>query len=112
MLLAGAVFATMVLATLRVEYDTGVMLDGVDGVLHCFATGRWIGCPYAWQWPLAGLQFLPSVVLRAAGVRLGEIGRLWAGVSLVGYLGILVLSYRVLAPRSRPAAVAAVLVLG
>ncbi|WNG37592.1 hypothetical protein F0U61_30820 [Archangium violaceum] len=91
------------------EADTEQLLGSLDGILGCFSEGRWVHCTNAGKWPL--FQYLPALPLRWLGMSLEGIGRVLSYFSLAAFVALLVVSWRTLAPRSRPVAVMAELVL-
>ncbi|MFY0575926.1 hypothetical protein ACN28S_17560 [Cystobacter fuscus] len=73
------------------------------------AAGRWAGCTEAGKWPL--LQYVPALLTRLAGGSTAAAGQVLCYVSLVSFFALLAMTWRTLSARSRPVAVAAVLVL-
>jgi hypothetical protein len=92
-----------------IEGDTRQLMGSLDGILLCISEGRWTGCSAAGKWPL--FQYLPSLVLRWLGMPLEGVGYFLCFVSMAAFVGLLVVTWRTLATRSRVVAVAAVLVL-
>lgn len=93
-----------------IEGDTHVMLDTLDGVLRCVSEGRWVRCDEAGKWPI--FQYAPSVLLRGLGMSRERVGDVLACVSIAAFVGLLAITWRTLASRSRPVAIVALLVLG
>jgi len=93
-----------------IEGDTHVMLDTLDGVLRCVSEGRWVRCDEAGKWPV--FQYAPSVLLRGLGVSRDRVGDFLACLSIAAFVGLLGITWRTLASRSRPVAIFALLVLG
>ncbi|XXF80700.1 hypothetical protein P2318_13380 [Myxococcaceae bacterium GXIMD 01537] len=107
----GLAFLTRLMARYAfVDGDTQDLLGCADGVLRCVSEGRWSGCTEAGKWPL--FQYVPTLLMRLAGRSREEAGLVLAYLSIASFLGLLVLTWRTLAARSRPVAIAAVLVLG
>ncbi|WP_375769142.1 hypothetical protein NR798_46995 [Archangium gephyra] len=108
-LLAAAALARVMARQLFLDGDTEDLLRCADGVRACLSEGRWSGCTEAGKWPL--LQYGPALLVRAAGGSLEDAGRALCYLSLTAFFGLLAMTWRTLAVRSRPVAVAAVLVL-
>jgi hypothetical protein len=92
-----------------IEADTRQLMYSLDGILNCISEGRWLGCSEGGKWPL--FQYIPSLVLRWLGMSVEGVGFFLCYLSITAFLALLVVTWRTLATRSRPVAVAAVLVL-
>ncbi len=88
-----------------VESDTWELIQGADGLLRCLAYGAADGCPTAGKF--APLQLLIAVPLRALDVPHPWVGRVLAWLSAAAFLGLLRLTWVLLAPRSRRVALGA-----
>lgn len=108
-LLGAAALARVMARQLFLDGDTQDLLQCADGVRACLSEGRWSGCAEAGKWPL--LQYGPALLTRLAGGSLEDAGRVLCYLSLASFFGLLAVTWRTLAVRSRPVAVAAVLVL-
>ncbi|PTL79693.1 hypothetical protein [Vitiosangium sp. GDMCC 1.1324] len=108
-LLGAGALARVMARQLFLDGDTEDLLRCADGVRACLSAGRWSGCSEAGQWPL--LQFGPALLVRLAGGSREDAGLALCYLSLAAFFGLLVMTWWTLAARSRPVAVAAVLVL-
>ncbi|ATB38693.1 hypothetical protein CYFUS_004128 [Cystobacter fuscus] len=108
--LVGVVSLARIMARqLFLDGDTEDLLRCADGVRECLAAGRWAGCAEAGKWPL--LQYVPALLTRLAGGSTQAAGQVLCYLSLVSFFALLAMTWRTLSARSRPVAVAAVLVL-
>ncbi|HEY0094840.1 MAG TPA: hypothetical protein VGB96_10960, partial [Archangium sp.] len=108
-LLAAAALARVMARQLFLDGDTEDLLRCADGVRTCLSQGRWSGCTEAGKWPL--LQYGPALLVRLAGGSLADAGLALCYLSLASFFGLLAMTWRTLAVRSRVVAGAAVLVL-
>jgi hypothetical protein len=108
-LLGAAALARVMAKQLFLDGDTQDLIRCADGVWACLSAERWSGCAEAGKWPL--LQYGPALLTRLAGGSPEDAGRVLCYLSLASFFGLLAMTWRTLAARSRPVAVAAVLVL-
>ncbi|OJH38791.1 hypothetical protein BON30_21430 [Cystobacter ferrugineus] len=104
-----ASLARIMARQLFLDGDTEDLLRCADGVRECLSAGRWSGCTEAGKWPL--LQYVPALLTRLAGGSTEAAGQVLCYLSLVSFFALLAVTWRTLSARSRPVAVAAVLVL-
>jgi hypothetical protein len=104
-----ASLARIMARQLFLDGDTEDLLRCADGLRECLSEGRWSGCTEAGKWPL--LQYVPALLTRLAGGSREDAGQVLCYLSLASFFALLAVTWRTLSARSRPVAVAAVLVL-
>jgi hypothetical protein len=96
-LLAAA--AVEYVSNLRLEGDTSLMVRGASAALTCMQQGKWLDCPGVWHWPL--LQYIPTLLLKAAHLDDVLIMRWLAVLNLVAFALLVRLCWRGLGKYSK-----------